>query len=285
VLITNVIDLERVPDLGTVPPAGEDEPLIIKDLSALYEADVNTRSAVEAYHDAAHWLSEAQGMYTHGLLTLEQRARAEELYFAVCRKVSSLLQTPARSHREVVDELNEKLADKYFCNFSVFQSVPDVWAIDQIFPIAPLHRLDEPPARRAVLQDLTCDSDGRISYYVDREGIETTLPLHSIEPGQDYLLGLFLVGAYQEILGDMHNLFGDTDSVDVSLTADGGHELHNPRRGDTVGDVLRYVHIRAEELLDVLRGKLARATLDDAQRAAYLAELEAGLSGYTYLED
>jgi arginine decarboxylase len=285
VLITNVIDLEQVPDLGSLAAAEDDEPLIISDLRALYEADVNTRSAVEAYHDAAHWLGEAQGMYTHGVLTLEQRARAEELYFAICRKVASLLQAPARSHREVVDELHEKLADKYFCNFSVFQSVPDVWAIEQIFPIMPLHRLDEPPTRRAVLQDVTCDSDGRISYYVDREGIETTLPLHSIEPGKHYLLGLFLVGAYQEILGDMHNLFGDTDSVDVSLTADGGYELHNPRNGDTVGDVLRYVHIEAGELLDVLRGKLAGAALDDEQRAAFLTELEAGLSGYTYLED
>ncbi|MFA7098203.1 MAG: biosynthetic arginine decarboxylase, partial [Gammaproteobacteria bacterium] len=215
VLITNVIDVEQVPGNG-IAPAGDDEPLIIQDLwQAL--ASLSSRSALETYHDAVHWLSEAQAMYTHGVLTLEQRARIEHLYFAICREVRPLLQATTRAQREAVDELNEKLADKYFCNISVFQSIPDVWAIDQIFPIVPLHRLDERPDRRVVIQDLTCDSDGRIDHYVDREGVEATLPLHAIQPGKPYLLGIFMVGAYQEILGDMHNLFGDTDSVNVEL--------------------------------------------------------------------
>lgn len=283
VLITNVIDVEQVPGNG-IAPAGDDEPLIIQDLwQAL--ASLSSRSALETYHDAVHWLSEAQAMYTHGVLTLEQRARIEHLYFAICREVRPLLQATTRAQREAVDELNEKLADKYFCNISVFQSIPDVWAIDQIFPIVPLHRLDERPDRRVVIQDLTCDSDGRIDHYVDREGVEATLPLHAIQPGKPYLLGIFMVGAYQEILGDMHNLFGDTDSVNVELLPDGSHRLTQPQRGDTVESVLRYVHFNAEDLLAAYRAKIAAAQFDAERREAALRELEEGLKGYTYLED
>lgn len=284
VLITNVIDIEQVPDGSSITPAGDDEPLIIQDLwHAL--ANLSSRSALETYHDAVHWLSEAQDMYTHGVLTLEQRARVEQLYFAICREVRPLLQVTTRAQREAVDELNEKLADKYFCNISVFQSIPDVWAIDQIFPVMPLHRHDERPTRRAVIQDLTCDSDGRIDHYVDREGVETTLPLHPIMPGKLYLLGIFMVGAYQEILGDMHNLFGDTDAVNVELLPDGSHRLTQPQQGDTVESVLRYVHFNAEDLLAAYRDKIAAASFPAERREAVLRELEEGLKGYTYLED
>ncbi len=197
----------------------------------------------------------------------------------------ALLQPAIRAHREVLDELNERLADKYFCNLSVFQSLPDVWAIDQIFPIVPLHRLDEPPVRRAVILDLTCDSDGRIDHYVDREGVESTLPLHEWNPKEPYLLGFFLVGAYQEILGDMHNLFGDTDSVNVVLNEDDGYRLEDAQHGDTVDALLRYVHFDPDELRERYRAKIRAAELDDARRAAYREILEAGLEGYTYLED
>ncbi|MDX1252487.1 MAG: biosynthetic arginine decarboxylase [Gammaproteobacteria bacterium] len=284
VLITNVTDIDRIPDGAALKPAGDDEPLIIQDLwHSLTSA--SSRSALEAYHDAQHWLTEAQDMYTHGVLTLEQRARAEQIYFATCHKVRSLLQPGVKSHREALDELNEKLADKYFCNFSLFQSMPDVWAIDQIFPVAPLHRLHEPPTRRAIIEDLTCDSDGCIEQYVDREGVESTLPVHDWQPGQSYLLGIFLVGAYQEILGDMHNLFGDTDSVNVELTPDGGYRLAQPQRGDTVESVLRYVHFDAASLLEAYRIKINNAPLGGKQRKAYLDELAAGLEGYTYLEE
>ncbi len=196
------------------------------------------------------------------------------------------LQPGTRSHREALDELNEKLADKYFCNFSLFQSIPDHWAIDQVFPILPLGRLDEEPSRRAVLQDITCDSDGRVDLYVDGAGIETTLPAHAPRPDEPYLLGIFLVGAYQEILGDMHNLFGDTDSVQVELTDDGGYCLTEARRGDTADSVLRYVHFVPEDLLAAYQGKIeAAGWIDAGRRVAYLGELRAGLSGYTYLED
>lgn len=284
VLITNVTDIDRIPDGAALKPAGDDEPLIIQDLWHGLTS-TSSRSALEAYHDAQHWLTEAQDMYTHGVLTLEQRARAEQIYFATCHKVRSLLQPGVKSHREALDELNEKLADKYFCNFSLFQSMPDVWAIDQIFPVAPLHRLHEPPTRRAIIEDLTCDSDGCIEQYVDREGVESTLPVHDWQPGQSYLLGIFLVGAYQEILGDMHNLFGDTDSVNVELTPDGGYRLAQPQRGDTVESVLRYVHFDAASLLEAYRIKINNAPLGGEQRKAYLDELAAGLEGYTYLEE
>jgi len=289
VLVTNVVDTERAPVREDIPPATADEPLILADLRATLEGlsgEVpSTPSALEAYHDVSHWLSEAQSMYNHGVLSLQQRAVAEQLYFAICWRVRELLRPQSHRHRAVLDELNEKLSDKYFCNFSLFQSLPDVWAIDQIFPIMPLHRLDERPTRRTVLEDITCDSDGRIEHYVDNEGVESSLPLHSVSPGETYLLGMFLVGAYQEILGDIHNLFGDTDSVHVDVRHDGTFKLLQPQRGDTVDTVLRYVDFDPKALVQRYRQKCIEAELTGEQRDAYLRELEAGLSGYTYLED
>jgi arginine decarboxylase len=285
VLITNVIEVEQAPGTERQAPARADEPQIIQDLGRGL-ANVGARPPLEIYHDAVHWLNEAQGMFTHGVLSLEERARAEDLYFATCHAVRERLQPSVRAHREVLDELNEKLADKFFLNFSLFQSIPDHWAIDQIFPVVPLHRLNEAPTRRGVVQDITCDSDGRVDLYVDGEGVEASLPLHAPRAGEPYVMGIFMVGAYQEILGDMHNLFGDTDSVNVETTADGGYTLVQPRRGDTVDSVLRYVHFDAEDLLAAYRAKIdAAAHLSAEQRRAYLGELQEGLSGYTYLED
>ncbi|MDN5872017.1 MAG: biosynthetic arginine decarboxylase, partial [Nitrococcus sp.] len=212
VLITDVIDVDRVADATDLAAPSDEAPLILRDLWRGL-ADGDRRSPLEAYHDACHYLYEAHGMYTHGLLSLAQRAQAERIYQATCARVQSRLDPKVRAHRDVLDELNEKLADKLFGNFSLFQSMPDIWAIDQLFPILPLHRLNEPLARRCVLQDLTCDSDGAIRLYVDRAGVERTLPLPVCRSGEPLLLGVFLVGAYQEILGDIHNLFGDTDSV------------------------------------------------------------------------
>ena len=283
-LITNVIDSEQAAGAGEVEPPNADDPLIIQDLWQVLE-NLESRSVLEAYHDAVHWLGEAQSMYLHGIIDLAQRARIETLYAAICQRVRVLLKSGRSAHREVLDELNEKLADKYFINLSVFQSMPDVWAIDQIFPIVPLHRLDEMPSRRAVLQDLTCDSDGRIDRYVDDDGVESTLPVHPYRPGDEYLLGIFLVGAYQEILGDMHNLFGDTDAVNVTLTEDGGYRLSQAERGDTIDELLRYVHFDTDALRAAYHDKIAAAALSGQERAFFTAELEEGLTGYTYLED
>ena len=184
----------------------------------------------------------------------------------------------------MLDSLNEILADKYFCNLSIFQSLPDVWALDQIFPIVPLHRLNEIPTRRTTLEDLTCDSDGRIDYYVDSEGIEHSLPVHAVKPGEEYLLGIFMVGAYQEILGDMHNLFGDTDAVDIEIQEDGSHRLSHAEKGDRVDELLSYVHFDPSQLREAYRALISASGLDEAEAAQYTREMEAGLSGYTYLQ-
>lgn len=283
VLLTEVVDRESIPDKPLAPPDPED-PQILTDLWEDYE-NTDSRSLLEVYQDALYWNGEAQAMYIHGVLTLEQRARAEQIYHAICRKVRDGLKPTTRAHSEAIFEIDEKLADKFFLNMSVFQSVPDVWAIDQVFPIMPVHRLEEALTRRAVLQDLTCDSDGRIEQYVDEEELEATMPVHAMRNGEPYYLGFFMVGAYQEILGDMHNLFGDTDSVNVELDKDNGYKLLKPEQGDTAEVVLRYVHFEPSELVARYHSKIDAATaLDPYQRAQYLKELEEGLKGYTYLE-
>jgi arginine decarboxylase len=286
VLITNVIDTdpeqpESTPELRE--PA-EDEPTILHNLSRLYHNDKRLPPS-EIYHDAAYWLSEAHGMYAHGSIDLSQRARAEEFHRAICQKLRNQPELFDELDPEIQTGLQEKLADKYFCNFSLFQSMPDVWAIEQIFPIMPLHRLNECPDRRVTLQDMTCDSDGTVSRYVDSGRLESTLALHSLQKGTPYLLGIFMVGAYQEILGDLHNLFGDTDSINVELLPDGGYQLSEPERGDTIDELLRYVHFEPKDLLAHCRRKLAAAVSDTERQKMLLREIEAGLIGYTYLED
>ncbi|HEX4871139.1 MAG TPA: biosynthetic arginine decarboxylase [Nevskiaceae bacterium] len=283
VLITDVVDSEVIP--GTpLEPLAEGAPAVLQELAALL-AEIAERGPLESLFEAGALLAEAHAHYTEARLSLPERAWAERAYYAVARAVSPQLDPGIRSHRELIEELREKLAAKYFCNFSVFQSVPDAWAIDQVFPILPIHRLDQRPDQRVRLCDLTCDSDGRLDAYVDREGVTPTLALHALQPGQPYLLGIFMVGAYQEILGDMHNLFGDTNAVDVVLdpAAPGGFRLDDPEQGDRTDELLRYVHLEPEELARSYRRKLAAAGLAERERSALLAELEAGLSGYTYL--
>jgi arginine decarboxylase len=282
VLITNIINVESVSEDIPEPTRSEAQPL--QDLCALLRR-VPHEPPLALYLDAQFDLSEARALYVRGKLGLQDLAEAERLNAAICQIVRQRLDIRLRAHREVLDALNERLADKVFCNFSVFQSIPDAWAIDQIFPIMPLQRLDEEPTRRAVLQDLTCDSDGQVNAYLDRQSIETTMPLHSVAPGEGYLLGIFMVGAYQEILGDMHNLFGDTHSANIELDDAGGYRLIQPKRGDGVDDLLRYVHIEPEELERAYRKKLLDAELPPEQRKLFESELIAGLSAYTYLEE
>ncbi len=289
-LVTNVINTEQVPakNPDALPDINADMPTVLHELEQLHvlltDGDVSSYAAIEVWHDVRYWLGEAQTLYTHGMLDLGQRAAAEALYFACCRKIRDYLSPLQRSHREVLDTLNEKLADKYFCNFSLFQSIPDVWGIGQIFPIMPLHRLQEKPVRRGVIEDITCDSDGRINDYVEAEGIETSLPLHEWKAGESYLLGIFLVGAYQEILGDMHNLFGDTDSLHVRLSED-SYRLDQPCRGDQVDDLLRYVHFDPDDLLQNYRVKIAAADLTAQEKQDCLQILLSGMSGYSYLQN
>lgn len=282
VLITSVIDHDTVPPVSIRQPP-PDGPAVLRELHLLL--DQVAEEPLESLHDAAHILAEAQSQYIHGLLSLEGRAFAEDTYYAVARATLPHLDPAVRAQREAIDELREKLSSKYFCNFSVFQSVPDAWAIDQVFPIVPIHRLNEPPDLRVRVCDLTCDSDGKINRYVDREGLVPTLALHRLRDSEPYWLGVFMVGAYQEILGDMHNLFGDTNAVNVILdesTAE-GWRLDGAEAGDSTTDLLRYVHLAPEKLASSYRRKADAANLTTSERTKLLAELESGLSGYTYL--
>ncbi|MBW0148616.1 biosynthetic arginine decarboxylase [Marinobacter arenosus] len=287
VLVTNVIDREVPDNRDPEAPAPEAPgPLhdLWRDLQSLEDADT-PRSLAEIYHDVMHAMADVHAQFAHGLLSLQERADAETLYTRCCRMLRSQLDTANRAHREIIDELNEKLAEKLFVNFSLFQSLPDVWGIDQIFPVMPINGLNRPLNRRAVIQDITCDSDGRIDQYVDGQGTETTLPLPEEIPGEPLLMGFFMTGAYQEILGDMHNLFGDTHSVDVRMDASGGFEIGKPITGDTVTKVLRYVNFEPDALLQAYRQKLQASDLSEQSQTALLAELASGLEGYTYLEE
>ncbi|WP_166262317.1 biosynthetic arginine decarboxylase [Marinobacter salicampi] len=287
VLVTNITDREA-PDNTTPAAPGQEAPGPLHDLwrDFMSLADENSkRSQIEIYHDVLHAMSDVHAQFAHGLLSLSHRAKAEGLYTACCRLLKSQLTTTNRAHREVIDELNEKLAEKLFVNFSLFQSLPDVWGIDQIFPVMPISGLNRPLTRRAVIQDITCDSDGRIDRYVEGQGMETTLPLPEDDPNDPQLVGFFMTGAYQEILGDMHNLFGDTHSVDVQRTAEGGYRVSDPIFGDTVAKVLRYVNFEPDDLVQAYREKFAASGLDDSEQAGLLGELEGGLNGYTYLEE
>ena len=238
---------------------------------------------VEHFHDAQFALSEARTGFTQDKLSITELAKAENKYALLCQQIKSQLNPNTQSEAIILEELNEKLADKVFCNFSLFQSMPDIWGIDQIFPIMPIHRLNEQPTRRAVIQDLTCDSDGRIDHYIDGQNIENTMPLHVIDSNSPYLIGFFMVGAYQEILGDMHNLFGDTHSINIKLD-DNGYHFYDLQEGEHVSDLLDYVHINSEDLKAAYRDKLAKSNISEQQQQDYEKELIAGLTSYTYLE-
>jgi arginine decarboxylase len=282
VLVANVSEVERAPE-GAVPATREDEHAVIRHLREIRDA-LDERPALELWHEASHHLSEGQALYALGQLDLAQRARLDDLFYAIAHGVRTRLNYEEKSHRPVLDELDERLVDKYFVNFSVFESVPDVWAIDQVFPIAPISRLDERPDRRGVIADLTCDSDGRIDTYVDDGDLDTSLPLHSPRAGESYRLGIFMVGAYQDTLGDIHNLFGDTDAVNVRLSAD-GYAFERSRRGDTTDVMLDYVGYDLAKLRAEYRAKVDAAKLPDDEAQRIAAALEAGLTGYTYLAD
>jgi arginine decarboxylase len=282
VLVVNVSEVEHAP-LGEVVPTSNDEPQVLRALRATFGA-LDSRPVLEIWHEAQHLLAEGQAQYAQGTLDLAQRAKLDDFYYAIAHGVRARLKPEERPHREVLDQLDAKLVDKVFCNFSVFESIPDVWGIDQVFPILPLTRLDEKPTRRGTLADLTCDSDGRVDQYVDSEGLDVSLPMHALREGEPYRLGIFLVGAYQETLGDIHNLFGDTDAVNVRIHGD-GFELDSLRRGDSSDMLLDYVGYKLDDLRASYRKKITAAQLQTDESQRLQAALEAGLTGYTYLAD
>ncbi|HEX5489597.1 MAG TPA: biosynthetic arginine decarboxylase [Rhodanobacteraceae bacterium] len=282
VLAINVSEVEPAPD-GLVPLEAPDESPVLRSLRDTLAA-IDKRPVREIWQDAQQYLGEGQLLYAQGALDLAGRASLDALYHAIALGVRARLKPDERSHREISDALDAKLVDKYFCNFSVFESIPDVWAIDQVFPIMPLTRLDEKPTRRGTLADLTCDSDGRVDTYVESGDLDVSLPLHELRFGEPYRLGIFLVGAYQETLGDIHNLFGDTDAVNVRIDGD-GFTLDGARRGDSADMLLDYVGYKPDDLRAAYRERISAANLSGEEARSVEVALEAGLTGYTYLQE
>ncbi|MDX1571947.1 MAG: biosynthetic arginine decarboxylase [Xanthomonadales bacterium] len=281
VLVADVSAVEWSPQGGSDAAQREPHP-ILETMRHLLE-QVDRRPAREIFQEALFNFAEGKEKFVHGVLGLEGRARLEELFFEICHAVRAKLRPDRRGDRAVEDELRQLLADKYFCNFSIFQSLPDIWAIDQVFPIVPLQGLDRRPERRAMLEDLTCDSDGRIDNYVEAESLESTLPVHDFDPDSPYRLGVFMVGAYQEILGDNHNLFGRTHSVNVAIDGE-GYRLSDPIRGDDAATVLAEVGYDAEWLTDALKRKIGEAEdLEQGQRDTLMETVGQSLAAYTYL--
>ena len=280
VLITNVTESEK--PSARVDTLSDNDHALIRSLHDILE-QADQREPEESYLEAEHLLEEGRNLFLYGDLSLADRARLEPLFHAILERLSSQLDPEHRRHRELAERIRYQRSAKYFINLSIFQSLPDIWAIDQVFPITPLTRLDERPNERAVLEDLTCDSDGRIDQYVDRGLLEPTLAVHALKPGEKYLLGLFMTGAYQETLGDIHNLFGDTDSVDVWQELN-GFRLDNARSGDSADVVLGLVGFNARDLMTACRARVAAASLDPEQSEHLERLLTEGLSAYTYLD-
>ncbi len=283
VLIFDVLSTSDVP-FGPPEPPREGEPPIVWNLWETYQS-INTENHQEAYHDATQFKEEAISRFNLGILRLTERARVERIYWACCEKILAI----TRQHDYVPDELEDLekiMASIYYINLSVFQSAPDCWAIDQLFPIMPIHRLDEEPTRRGILADLTCDSDGKIDRFIDLRDVKSVLELHTLKPGEPYCLGMFLSGAYQEIMGNLHNLFGDTNAVHIQLTPK-GYQIEHVVKGDTMTEVLSYVQYDAEDLVESIRQRCEQALLEKRitiqESQLLLQNYEHSLGRYTYL--
>ena len=285
VLIMDVLESVTPSQMPEDFQPSENDHQIVHDLTEIWD-HLSSRSMLEDWHDAEDIREEALDLFRHGIIDLKTRAQIESLYWSISREVSELCHT----QKHVPDELrklDKQMSDKYFCNFSLFQTLPYSWGIDQLFPIMPISRLDEKPTRSATLQDITCDSDGKISAYVNYNQQTNYLPLHPIKPGEHYYIGVFLVGAYQEILGNMHNLFGDTNAVHISVDGNGYH-IDQVIDGETVADVLEYVQYDPKKLVRRLEIWVSKAIkegkITDSEGKEFISNYRAGLYGYTYLE-
>jgi arginine decarboxylase len=286
VLIIDVLETASLPEMNEAWIPTDDSHKLVKDLYEIWD-HLNPKTMMEDFHDAEQIREEALELFSHGIVDLKTRAEIESMYWSVCREINSL----AKQQKHVPEELkslDKLLADKYFCNFSLFQSLPDSWAVDQLFPIMPIQRLTERPTRSATLQDITCDSDGKITNYVVNSGISHILPVHALRKSEPYFLGVFLVGAYQEILGDLHNLFGDTNAVHISVSDDNNYHIDQIFDGETVAEVLDYVQYDPKKLVRTLETWVAKSVKQDKitleEGKEFLSNYRSGLYGYTYLE-
>ena len=285
VLVIDVLETASLPEMPEEFEAKVEDHQLVKDLYDIWD-NLNPRNMLEDWHDAEQIRDEALELFSHGIVDLKTRAEIEAMYWSVCHEINNL----AKHMKHIPEELrglDKLLADKYFCNFSLFQSLPDSWAIDQLFPIMPIQRLNERPVRKATLQDITCDSDGKVANFVTDGHIGNVLPLHALKDNEPYYLGVFLVGAYQEILGDMHNLFGDTNAAHISVK-DGKYNIDQIFDGETVEEVLDYVQYNPKKLVRQLEQwvtksvKEGKISLEEGKE--FLATYRNGLFGYTYLQ-
>jgi arginine decarboxylase len=287
ILLFNILDVTSY-EPGESPPAvPEDEHELVKNLREVLTG-VSAKAAKECYNDANYYREEIRELFRRGQIALRSLSRAESIYLHIIWAIVGVLQK-ARRVPAGFEGLEESLADIYYGNFSVFQSLPDVWAINQVFPVIPVHRHSEAPTRRAILADITCDSDGKIDTFIESGGMTHTLPVHTWIEGQPYYFGVFLVGAYQETLGDLHNLMGDTNVASVRLQQNGSFEFVREMSGDSISDVLSYVEYQPQRLLEQLRKTAEQAVKKEritlAQRQEILESFAASLRGYTYYED
>ncbi len=285
VLIFEVLETATLPEWDDEEEIAPDAHELVQELYSIWDS-LNQNKMLEAWHDAQQIREEALDLFSHGIVDLKTRAQIERLYWSITREINQI----AGGLKHAPDEfrgLSKLLADKYFCNFSLFQSLPDSWAIDQIIPIMPIQRLDEKPERSATLQDITCDSDGKIANFISTRNVAHYLPVHSLKKTEPYYLAVFLVGAYQEILGDMHNLFGDTNAVHVSVN-EKGYNIEQIIDGETVAEVLDYVQYNPKKLVRTLETwvtksvKEGKISLEEGKE--FLSNYRSGLYGYTYLE-
>ena len=250
--------------------------------------DLSQKNFQESYHDALQLKEEAISLFNLGYLDLKGRAMAENLFWVICDRINNIVRTLDYVPEEL-GGLERALADTYYCNFSVFQSAPDHWAVKQLFPTMPVHRLNERPTRRAILADLTCDSDGKVDRFIDLRDVKSVLEVHPVQQGKPYYIAMFLLGAYQEILGDLHNLFGDTNAVHLSMDQDHGYRVERVIEGDTVSEVLTYVQYEKQDLIRRIRSRLEIAVragrINVKESGLLMKRYEEGLSGYTYLAD
>ena len=288
VLIFDVTGLNRVELTETPPEVKKEEHKTLRELKDIYET-LNLKNINEFYNDLTEIHENSLKLFTFGILSLAEKAKIEQYYWSIATRMCEIVKD-SKDHEDLFVELRELLSDTYFCNFSVFQSLPDSWAVGHMFPVLPIHQLNKEPDREVTLVDLTCDSDGKIANFIDIETGEPrkTLPVHSYKPNRPYYLGVFLVGAYQEILGDLHNLFGDTDAVHVSINEKGYH-VNDVVEGDTVGEVLSYVQYNLEKLTNRIRRaaerSIVKGEMTKTEAKTLIRYYQQGLNGYTYLEE